>query len=356
MTALGASPIRVLIAEDSPTQREMLAMMLEEAGGFDVVGTAADGDAAVSRAIELNPDIVLMDCHMPGANGFDATRRLMERHPLPIVMTSSTLADEETRYAFDAVKLGAVAFLRKPVMFDGADGERDVATLISTLRLMSEVKVVRRPAALPQAAQQRPQDPPAKFAEYRVRAAAIAGSTGAPNIIVDILAQLGRRPSVPVLIVQHMAPGFVDGFARWMTGSLGYPIAVAREGHRIAEGDVLLAPDDRHLGVDRAGCVTLSGEPLIEGFRPSGDFLFHAMANAFGGDGLGIILSGMGRDGAAGLKAMRDAGAATAAQDERSCVVFGMPGAAVAMGAAQHVLAPRDISKFLDAAKLKVGG
>lgn len=351
-----APPIRILIAEDSPTQREMLVMLLEEAGGFEIVGTATDGDSAFEQAIETKPDIVLMDCHMPGANGFDATRRLMERHPLPIVMTSSSLADEETRYAFDAIKLGAVAFLRKPVLFDGEGGERDAMAMISTLRLMSEVKVVRRPAMLSNVAPARASEAPAKFARIHAKAVAIAGSTGAPNVIVEILAQMGKRPSVPILIVQHMAPGFVDGFARWMTGSLGYPIGVARDGQRLAAGDILLAPDDRHLGVNREGRVVLDDGAPIEGFRPSADFLFGSMSSAFGREALGIILSGMGRDGAAGLKAMHDAGAVTAAQDEGSCVVFGMPGAAVAMGAASHVLAPREISRLLEAAALKTEG
>ncbi|MCA0448852.1 MAG: response regulator [Proteobacteria bacterium] len=342
-------PLRVLIAEDSPTQRELLVGLLEESGGFEIVATAPDGETAIERAIALKPDVVLMDCNMPRLNGFEATRRLMDRHPLPIVMTSSTLDDADTHYAFDAIRAGAVAFLRKPVFADVDHLERDIVELATTLRLMAEVKVVRRSIQPPA----RAAVVPSVGALGSVKVIAIAGSTGAPSIIVDILSACDGRPPVPVLIVQHMTPGFVGGFARWLSDVLGYRIDVAQKDQVAGPGDVLLAPDDHHLGIDSVGRVVLSDEPDIEGFRPSADFLFKSVAKSCADKAMGILLSGMGRDGAAGLKSMHDAGAATIVQNEASCVVFGMPKAAIEIGAARHILQPAEISKRINASKFQ---
>lgn len=346
-------PIRVLIAEDSPTQREFLIAIIEDAGGFDIVGTAADGHIAVEKAAALRPDIILMDCYMPRTSGFEATRQIMERCPTPVVMVSSRLSEQEMTHTFEALKLGALAFLNKPSGFDGPEAERECRALVDMLRLMAEVKVVRRYTA-PKRAETNLSRKPARW-ELPPQIVAIGGSTGAPNIILEILAQCRPSPRIPILIVQHMATGFVEGFARWMRDSLGYTVAVAREGERADDGRVLLAPDGRHLGIDRNGRILLSDAPPIEGFRPSADYLFKSVAASFENRAMGILLTGLGRDGAAGLKALREAGAITVAQDEASCIVFGMPAAAIALGAASHVLPPPEIGTMLREAALSQG-
>ncbi len=333
--------IRVLIAEDSRTQSTMLAMILEVSGGFDLVGIAPDGVAAVDMAVALRPDIILMDCHMPRANGFEAARRIMESCPTPIVMISSTASETELVYSFEAVKVGALTFLGKPGSFDAPEHEEQRQTLVNTLRIMSEVKVVRRVQT-----QMRERIVREREGDTVPKLYAIAGSTGAPGVLVDILSAC-VRPAAPVLVVQHMARGFVEGFAKWMESLLHFPIAVAQQGERTRSGQVYLAPDDLHLGIDPHGRIQLASAPPEEGFRPSADYLFRSVAAAYGHQAMGILLSGMGRDGAMGLKAIRDAGGTTAVQDEASSVVFGMPGVAVALGAARYVLPPAGLARLL---------
>jgi len=343
-------PIRLLIAEDSRTQSIMLAMILEESGGFDLVGIAPDGVAAVEMAMAMKPDIILMDCHMPRANGFEAARRIMEACPTPIVMISSTASETEQVYSFEAVKVGALAFLGKPGSFDAPEHEEQRRALVDTLHIMSEVKVVRRLQVQVKERIVKERESATVPMLY-----AIAGSTGAPGVLVDILSS-SVQPAAPVLVVQHMARGFVEGFAKWMEGMLHFPVAVARQGERARSGQVYLAPDDLHLGIDHHGCIQLADAPPEEGFRPSADYLFRSVAAAYGRQALGILLSGMGRDGAAGLKVIRDAGGTTAVQDEASSVVFGMPGVAVALGAAQHVLPPAGLARLMQPGKSSDGG
>lgn len=342
MSALQATrPIRLLIAEDSRTQCEMLSFIIEESGGFEIIGAAPDGLVAYDMTMALHPDIILMDCHMPRSNGFDAARRIMENCPTPIVMISSTASETEQIYSFEAVKVGALAFLAKPGSFDAPEHEEQRRTLTDTLRIMSEVKVVRRFAS--------PTKDRAKIVgtgNARPKLFAMAGSTGAPGILVDILSATGQ-PAAPVLIVQHMAHGFVAGFAKWMESTLRFPVSVANQGEHAENGHAYLAPDDRHMGIDPNGTIILADTPPEEGFRPSADFLFRSVAESYGRQAMGILLSGMGRDGAQGLKNLRDSGGRTAVQDEASSVIFGMPGAAVALGAAQHILPPAALARLM---------
>jgi two-component system chemotaxis response regulator CheB len=349
MTEAASKMISVLIAEDSPTQRQTLAMMLEEAGGFAIAGMAHDGVEAIAATERLRPDIVLMDCYMPRANGFEATAAIMERCPTPIVMVSSAHSQDEMSHTFDSLRNGALAFLAKPSFGESAADCAGRDALIQTLRLMSEVKVVgRRKIAR--------KKPAPRNAGREVRLVAIAGSTGAPGVVAEILSGFGGRQAPPILIVQHMARGFVGGFARWLAEHVKFPVHLAEQGMMPAVGEAYLAPDDRHLGLDPSGRIALSGAPAEEGFRPSGNFLFRSVAAVTGASALGVLLSGMGRDGASGLMALRQAGATTVVQDEGSCVVFGMPREAIALGAAEHVLSPTEIARMLASTVDRLGG
>jgi two-component system chemotaxis response regulator CheB len=189
----------------------------------------------------------------------------------------------------------------------------------------------------------------------RVDLICIAGSTGAPGVIADILSEIGGAPPAPALIVQHMAAGFVGGFARWLSNAGGFPVHVAQQGMVLAAGEAYLAPDDRHMGIDERGQVVLSDAPTEEGFRPSADFLFRSAAKLRGRTTIGVLLTGMGRDGAAGLTELRRAGALTIAQDESTCVVFGMPREAIARGGATLVLPPSGIAQVIGSARKRAG-
>jgi two-component system chemotaxis response regulator CheB len=344
--------IRLLLVEDSAVQREFLRYILEETGEFDIVDTAADGEEAVEKAARLHPDIILMDCHMPKLDGIGATRRIMEETPTPIVLASASPGAIDAQYTFEAIKLGALAVVNKPPGLDAPDFDQVAGQLVRTVRLMSEVKVVRRtPPRAPRQASSRAALPvaTATTATNGIRVVAIVGSTGAPGVIADILTSIGPNPRAAVLIVQHMADGFVEGFALWLTARTGIPVAIATNGISAEPGHAYLAPDGLHLGIDAGGVLRLSADEPDDGFRPSGTHLFRAVARAFGPKALGIILTGMGQDGVAGLLELRRAGGITAAQNEESCVVFGMPHEAIDAGAAVHVLAPDELGALIRA-------
>jgi two-component system chemotaxis response regulator CheB len=344
--------IRILIAEDSRTQREMLLYLLETAGDFEIAGVAADGIEAVEKTERLRPDIVLMDCQMPRADGFEATRTIMNRCPTPIVMCSNTLSQDEVYHTFDAIKSGALAFVVKPSLDPGS--EEPGNDLIRTLRLMCEVKVVGRRAQPLHV--RKPERPETAAKERRVSLICLAGSTGAPGVIADILTGLGGKPAAPILVVQHMAAGFVAGFAKWLSNTAGFPVQVGIAGTAVKAGEVYLAPDDCHMGINERGQIMLDDGPLEEGFRPSADFLFRSAALHRGAAVIGVLLTGMGRDGAAGLAELKRIGALTVAQDEASCVVFGMPREAILRGAATYVLSPAGIAQLIGGVRRPVGG
>jgi two-component system, chemotaxis family, protein-glutamate methylesterase/glutaminase len=338
--------IRVLIVEDSPVQREFLMFILEESGQFEIAGTAADGEEAVEAVERLRPDIVLMDCHMPKLDGIGATRIIMETCPTPIVVASASVVPGEVKITFDAIKNGALAVVNKPPAFGSPNYDRVVAELVRTLRLMSEVKVVRRwaPRTLKPAA---PTTGPMISENSDIRVIAMAGSTGAPGVVAEILAGLASRVAAPVLIVQHMTEGFVEGFAAWLSARTGMSVTIAQNGLLAEAGCAYIAPDALQMGIDASGRIVLSQDADDDGFRPSGTFLLRSVARAFGPQAIGIVLTGMGRDGSAGLLDLRRAGGVTIAQDEQSCVVFGMPREAIQLGAAAHVAAPADMVQLI---------
>ena len=334
--------IRILIVEDSPVQRELLSFLIEEDGQFKIVGCAVDGEEGVAMAASLRPDVVLMDYHLPKLNGSEATRRIMESTPVPVVITSSSLMAEDVAVAFDAVRAGALAVCLKPTAITSPDHARMVAELLRTLKLMAEVKVVRRwPRAVTPAAV------PVKKLDSRRQfdLIAIGGSTGAPAVIGEFLAAMPADLRAPVLVVQHMARGFSAGFVQWLNAKTSLNVKLAVNHERLSPASVYIAPDDRHLGIDTQRRIVLGVSEPENGFRPSISYLFHSVAAVAGSKAIAIILTGMGRDGVSGLKAIRDAGGMTFAQDESSCVVFGMPQEAIRQGAAEHVLNPRDIAQ-----------
>ncbi len=339
--------IQVLIAEDSTVARDLLTHIFNSQPDMEVIGTACHGADAVEAVKRLRPDIIVMDCYMPVLDGFEATRRIMETDPLPIVIVSASLDPQEVTSTFRAVEAGALAFLEKPV---GAGHPRYAAltkSLVQTVRLMSEVKVVRRRRFNP-----RPHlsAAPAMEKPQRERSwlVAIGASTGGPQIIQTILARLAPNLAAPILIVQHISPGFIQGFVDWLAKTTNFPIKLAVQDETPVPGQAYVAPDGVHLGVNAGGRLTLSKSPPENGLRPSVAHLFRSVTAAFGKSAVGVLLSGMGKDGAQELKFMRDKGAITFAQDADSAVIFGMPGEAVKLGAATYVLSPEEIAEMLN--------
>ncbi len=328
--------IRVLVAEDSRAERALLVSILESDPAIRVVGEAADGAQAVEMTLRLRPDLVTMDVHMPLLDGLEATREIMVRAPTPIVVVSSSVRPDDITLSLRATGAGALAAVAKPEGPASPRFEEDRAQLVSMVRAMADVKVVRRWSARPEGGV-----PPAPTPAPRapVRLVAVAASTGGPVALQTLLSALPASFPVPVLVVQHMSRGFVEVLARWLGTATALRVRVAVAGERLVPGTVYLAPDDQHLGTTPDGAaVELSAAPPLEGFRPSASHLFRSAAAAYGESLLAVILTGMGSDGVRGLRAARAAGALVLAQDEESSVIYGMPREAVQAGVVGAVL------------------
>jgi two-component system chemotaxis response regulator CheB len=325
--------IGVVVAEDSTTVRELLVEILESDPEIRVLGQAKNGVEAVGLAVRLKPDLITMDVHMPLMDGFEATKEIMVQAPTPILIVSSSASGRELELSLNAIRAGALMVLPKPDDPGSARFESRRRELVAMARAMAEVKVVRRwgPRAAPVAPAPRRSGKPARIV-------AIAVSTGGPAALQRILGELPGDFPVPVLIVQHMAAGFVDGLAAWLDGASSMRVKVAEPGESLVRRTAFLAPDDRHLGVSPDGRVALAQTAPVGGFRPSGTHLFESVAGVYGAAAAAVILTGMGSDGVAGLRAVKAAGGQVLGQDEGTSVVYGMPREAAAAGLVDEVL------------------
>jgi two-component system chemotaxis response regulator CheB len=335
--------VRVLVVDDSEVSRQQLTELFNGDPALQVVGLAADGEAAVAAAQQLRPDVITMDIHMPRLDGFAATSRIMQLCPTRIVMVTASSIPNEVAAGFRTLECGALAVLAKPPGPDHAGFDAAADELVRTVKLMAEVKVVRRwtpPRVVAPAAALRPLSD--------VRLVAIGASTGGPLVLRTILSLLRAEFPVPIVIVQHISAGFADGFARWLSEVSGRPVRVAQQGERVRPGVAYLAPDDAQMKLHADGSVVLADDPAEHGLRPSVASLFRSVALSYGAHAIGVLLTGMGADGAEDLKAMRNAGALTIVQDRQSAVIFGMPGEALRLDAADHVLDPPGIAAALN--------
>lgn len=340
--------IKVLVADDSAVAREVLAHLINAAPDMTVVGVASDGVEAVEAAQRLRPDIITMDIVMPRMSGPEAIDQIMQTAPTPIVVVTGNTITEEVRATFESLESGALAIVPRPAGGRHPESEANAEHLLRTLRLMSEIKVVRRlkrkPARQPGSAPITANVEPRPF-----RVVAIGASTGGPSALKALLGELRGDFPVPVLVVQHIASGFVEGFVEWLGNSTAIPVRLAQRGEAVRPGVIYVAPEGVHLGVDleeRVMLVTPPSRPPSL-LCPSADFLFESLARAYGPHAIGVLLTGMGRDGAGGLLKMKRAGAITIAQDKDSSVIHGMPGEAIALGAADFILPPTRIAELL---------
>jgi two-component system chemotaxis response regulator CheB len=341
--------IRVLVVEDSLVVRGLLVHILRSDPEIQVIGTAGDGNEALQFLAAQKPDVVTMDIHLPRMDGLEATRRIMETQPVPIVIVSANWNPEEVATTFRAMEAGAVALVEKPRGPGHPEHTAMAAKLVQTVKAMAEVRVIRRWArARPaEAAPAPPPPPPIVQAPAPIQIVAIGASTGGPPVLHTILAALPPDFPVPLLIVQHIAAGFVGGLAQWLAQSAGRGIHVAAAGQQPLPGNAYLAPDGAHMGIDRGGRITLSQSDPENGLRPAVNYLFRSVIDALGARAAGVLLTGMGRDGAEELKRMKDRGAITIAQDKASSVVHGMPGEAIKLDGATYVLPPDKIAATL---------
>ena len=340
--------IDVLIVDDSEVVRMLLEHLLEGDPRLRVAGSVGGGEAALEFMAKETPHVVLMDIHMEGMDGFEVTRRIMETRPVPIVMCSGVSDPRAVATVFRAYEAGAVAVVEKPAAFGHPHHERLARELVDTVRLMSEVRVVRR-WPRDRHAPSTPSHGTAATGRtgQGVRMVGIGASTGGPPALQTLLGGLPKDFPAPILVVQHITAGFLPGLAEWLGQTTPLHVQIASHGMDPRPGHVYLAPDDFHLGVDSDGRIQLTREAAENGLRPAVDHLFRSLSQRCGTQAIGVLLTGMGRDGARELKAMRDRGGRTFAQDQASSVVHGMPGAAIAIGAAEQVLPVERIADAL---------
>lgn len=323
---------RVLVVDDSTTARALLVALCRAEPGVEVVGEASDGRQAVERTMLVRPSIVVMDIEMPVMDGFEATKRIMIEHPTPILIVTARYDPASVEVSLRAVRAGALTVLPKPGGPGTPGFERDAARLVSLVKALADVKVVRaRRTELPAAA-------PVRRPSSRepIAVVGVAASTGGPAAVFRFLQTLPRHLDVPVLVVQHIAEGFVPGLVRWLASATVLPVCTAEDGDKLAGGTVYVAPDGHHLGVGD-GVIRLSDAPKVGGFRPSADVLFRSLADSYGSGATAVVLTGMGIDGVDGARAVRAAGGLVLSQDEGSSVVFGMPRAVADAGLADAV-------------------
>ncbi|NPV86993.1 MAG: chemotaxis-specific protein-glutamate methyltransferase CheB [Anaerolineae bacterium] len=326
--------LRVLIVDDSPTQRLLIRAVLQSDPDITVIGEAGSGEAAREQAKLIKPDLITMDINMPGMGGFEAIRHIMSETPCPIVVLTAMDTGQLSGVTFRALELGALTALPKPRGLPQEDIR--ARQLIAQVKLMAGVKVVRRTLAAhrPSPSPSQPLRQPKK----PIRLVVVGASTGGPPALQQLLSALPPDFPVPIAAVQHIARGFVSGLAQWLSETTPIRCQVAGQDEIPQPGRLYLAPDDYHLTVKASGLLWLSTAPPQRGLRPCVNALFESAAHHLKESALGVLLTGMGEDGAAGLLAMRQAGAYTIAQDEASSVVYGMPKAAADLGAALESL------------------
>ncbi|MBF0562845.1 MAG: chemotaxis-specific protein-glutamate methyltransferase CheB [Alphaproteobacteria bacterium] len=327
---------RVLIVEDSLVVRELLRYIVGSDPRLEVAAVVASAEEALEVIDSIAPDVISLDIRLPGMNGLDATVAIMSRRPTPVVVVSAAVQDEELNIAMNALRAGALSVVEKPVGTSHDAYAAMARHLCTQLVIMSEVKVVRQ-AVRRGLAFTSPQSSAAPDA-VPPRMVGLVASTGGPNALVQILTDLKAGFPVPVLMVQHITPIFLDGFVAWLAANTPFRVVVAEDGQLPQAGCAYLAPAERHLEVDGAGRLHVTGGAPVDGHQPSGTVLLRSMAAAFPGRTLGVLLTGMGSDGAQGLLRIRQTGGHTIAESEATAVVYGMPAAAVRIGGVSESL------------------
>ncbi len=353
-------PIRVLIVEDSTLYQKILRGILSENDEFEVVAVASNGLEAIKYAALYKPDIISMDVFMPVMDGIEATKMIMQSNPVPIVIVSNVYQTSDTDLAIKELDAGAVYILPKPAGPSDSNYTKEASKYRNTLRIMSEIKVVKRinlsngssytnSILVNNSEVVSTHRPKIKCMPPKsVKLIAIGASAGGPESLKILLSNLSLEVAAPVVVVQHIDPHFIEGFASWLNNYSSRRVKVASKGELLEEKTVYIAPGERHMRIEKSLTISFSDLKKSNGHVPSVDVLFDSINKVCGKESIAILLSGMGRDGADGLKNLSDSGCYTFAQNEESSLVYGMPKEAVKLGAACRVLSPEDIAKEIN--------
>ncbi len=339
--------IRVLIVDDSNITRDILKKLLEIDSAIRVVGMAENGKKAIELTRTLKPGVIIMDINMPVMNGFEATEQIMAYYPTPILILSSVIDKEGIYTTFNALAAGAIDVMEKPSLLPNASWNGIGEMLVRKLKFISRVKVVTHIKGKVKELYRRPA-PVSPIKPNAHEIIGIGASTGGPSVVMHILKNIPQDYEQGVIVVQHMAEGFISGFAEWLRNACKVKVKLARDGEKIEKGQVLVAPDGFHTVISHKKTVGLIPGNQVNGVKPSIDILFDSIADAYGENAVGVLLTGMGADGAEGLKRIKDKGGVTIAQSENTCAVFGMPRVAIEKGAASKVLSVDEIIHTLN--------
>ena len=336
--------IRVLVVNDSATARAALLAAMADEPDIEVVGELRSGRNAAASVESLAPDVVLMDIVMPEVDGYEATRQILRARPVPILMISASVSPGDVAVAMEALRAGAIAVLEAPPSPDDPRYDVRRRAIIHTIRSAAALPRKRVDRMSSAQSTQLPIDPAASSRTFEI--VGVVASLGGPPVVAEILCRLvSEHP--PVLLVQHMEASFVVGFVSWLRSTAGTKVVLAEQGMILQRGTVYVPPGDHHIGVAADGSVVLSTSPPIAGFRPSGSYLLSSLARTYGKRALGVVLTGMGTDGADGASALHGAGGFVIAQDEASCAVAGMPNAARGRGAVDLTLGPGAVAAHI---------
>ena len=359
------SPIKLLLVEDSPVVTLILKRIFESSPEIEVVGTAGNGVEALELIPKLHPEVICTDLNMAPMNGLEFTQEVMKKFPLPILVISASVQVDDTQKVFQLLKAGALDVFPKPIGGSVSDYDRLANQLIAKIKILSGVKVFTRRQKMVQTEDnntflkinQEPV-PNYKFSNENVKSPtikvlAIGASTGGPQALYAIISKLPANFPVPVICVQHISEGFLEGLVKWLACESKLQVKIASLGELPQAGIVYLPPEKRHLELDSQGRFIYSQAEHVAGHCPSITVTFKSVAKFYGRTAASVLLTGMGRDGAEGMLAIAQLGGLTIAQDQATCVVFGMPKEAIALGAAQYVLPVSAIAPLL-LAKLKI--
>lgn len=332
--------IQVLIADDSTSVRLLIQRLIEAEEDMQVIAQAKDGSEAWQLTCKLQPDVVAMDIHMPGMDGYTATKKIMRQCPTPIVIVSSLVQNDCARETFMALEAGAVAAVPKPGYSDIKAGS---VNFLRTLREAAAAKVMPRSVETTV----KTSAAPTVHAGNKYRLVVVGSSTGGPVALQQMLQQLPPSFPLPIVVVQHISPGFIAGMVDWLQKNCRLTVTVATAGEKVQPRHVYFAPDNAHMGIDNNGVVIFNNNPPLHSVRPAVSYLFSSSGVKSGTGIIAVLLTGMGRDGAQELLDLHRNGAVTLLQDEASCVVYGMPGWAAKLGAGDYHLPPDKIGQKL---------
>ena len=336
-------PIRVMIVEDSGVIREFLEYLIAQDRRLHVAASVASGEEALARLDRVAPDVISMDIRLPGIDGFETTKRIMAQRPTPIVVVSASVEAEDLQISINALRAGALSVVEKPVGVRHQDYETLAKRLCTQLVIMSQVQVIRqrtrtRDGTSPSL--------PMRRKPHSLHGIGIVASTGGPNALQKVLGELPSTFPIPIFLVQHITAAFLSGFVRWLNEQCLMEVVEAEFGQVPQPGTIYVAPADRHLEVHQSG-LWLTASDLVCQQRPSGTVLLRSLAECYRESACGVVLTGMGSDGADGMLAIRQAGGYTLAEDESTAVVYGMPDAAVRTGCVDEVLPQPEIGPRL---------